>query len=99
MIVESLSVGVQLRNSNSRAKKNHTPGKPPVLPVPPLAIGIQARHLLPAIFGRRRPLVSFCRQLMYQICQLFEYNELYVSLSNDSLHQACLGREKLLTSE
>jgi hypothetical protein len=99
MIVESLSVAVRLHDSNSRAKRNHVPGKPAVLPVLPLAIGIQAWHLLPAVLGRRRPLVSFCRQLMYQLCQAFEYNELYVSLSNDSRRQACLDRDKMLTSE
>jgi hypothetical protein len=84
MIVESLSVAGQLHESNSRAMKIRNTGKPTGLPVLPRATGTRAWHLLSPGFGKRRPFVAFCRQLMCQLCHAIEFNELCMSFLDDN---------------
>jgi hypothetical protein len=54
MIVESLSVAVQLQQSNSHATGNRRIGKWARLTIPPLRPALRAWHLLSRVFDDQR---------------------------------------------
>jgi hypothetical protein len=67
MIVESLSVAVQLSQSKLRALENRLVPVRARLAIFPLGSSLRAWQLLSGISGGQKRFVAFCRQILYQL--------------------------------